>query len=381
MAMPNAAAAPLIRILIVDDHAMFAESVARLMDREPDIQVIGVAADSRSGVALARTEQPDVAIVDYGLPDADGTQTAADIRAVSPATNVLLLTGLPDDGVATVAIQAGCSGFLTKDKAGHELVSATRVVASGQAFIPPSHLADLHRGLATQRIRSEFLSRVGHEFRTPLTAILGYGRLIAARPISTDRALELGAHIVRSGERLQRIVEILEFTETSERGELVLQQQPCKPEALIGSAIKRLTERLDVTRQLVVNASPSLPSVYADPHWFAVAIDELIDNAIKFSPDGDVVTIDAVVADLEGTAAVEISVTDHGIGMTPSAREVAFENYMQFDSSDTRAFGGLGLGLSLVRGVALAHGGRAACVPAVPAGTRVSIVIAALGGA
>ena len=381
MAMPNAAAAAVIRILIVDDHAMFAESVARLMDRERDIQVIGVAADSRSAVELARIEQPDVAIVDYGLPDADGTQTAADIRSVSPATNVLLLTGLPDDGVATVAIQAGCSGFLTKDRAGHELVSAARVVASGQAFIPPSHLADLHRGLATQRIRSEFLSRVGHEFRTPLTAILGYGRLIANRPLPADKALELGRHIVRSGERLQRIVEILEFTETSERGELVLRHEPSRPSAIIDSAIARLNERIDVMPPLVIEAPATLPFVLADAHWLAIAIDELIDNAIKFSPDGDVVTIDAAATELDGNPAVDFSVTDYGIGMAPSAREVAFEQYMQFDSSDTRPFGGLGLGLTLVRGVARAHEGTATCAPANPRGTRVSILIPALGGA
>ena len=209
-----------ISVLVVDDHAMFAESIPRLFEREIGMHVVGVAPTSQIGIAMARELQPDLAVVDYGLPDADGTETAAEIRSVSIDTKVLLLTGLPDDGVATVAIQAGCSGFLTKDKAGHELVEAARIVASGQAFIPSAHLADLHRGLATERIKSEFLSRVGHEFRTPLTSILGSGRLLANRSLSESDARALGEEIIRSGERLQRIVEVLE-THRVERGRSV----------------------------------------------------------------------------------------------------------------------------------------------------------------
>ena len=106
-----------IRVLIVDDHAMFAESIARLFERESDIVVVGLAATSADAITAAAATLPDVAVVDYGLPDADGARTAAGIRAVSPTTTVVVLTGLPDAGVATAAIQAGCSGFLTKDKA------------------------------------------------------------------------------------------------------------------------------------------------------------------------------------------------------------------------------------------------------------------------
>ena len=79
-------------------------------------------------------------------------------------------------------------------------------------------------------------------------------------------------------------------------------------------------------------------------------------------------------------AAVEISVSDEGIGMSPSAREFAFEEFTQIDSSDTRSFGGLGLGLSLVRGVAHAHGGSAWCGPGASAGTRVAISIPSIAG-
>ena len=375
MTVPASQIAEMIRVLIVDDHAMFAESIARLLEREADIAVIGVAADSVSAVALAAETFPDVAIVDYGLPDADGTQTAARIREVSPGTRVVLLTGMPDDGVATVAIQAGCSGFLTKDKAGHELVTAARTVHSGKAFIPPAHLADLHRGLATQKIRSEYLSRVGHEFRTPLTAILGYGRLMAQRPLSAEKAQGVAEQIVQSGERLQRIVEILEFSASTACGEFVLHPTTVHSRQLILDAIARWQPRLGAGHVLRVDVTAELPLLDVDRHYLDMAIDELIDNAVKFSPTGGDIILTATLTETEGRPAVDISVADEGIGMAPAAREMAFEAFMQVDSSDTRRFGGLGLGLSLVRGVAEAHGGAATCGPALPVGTRSSIVL------
>ena len=375
MALPEVDDAHMIRVLIVDDHVMFAESVARLLDREADMTVIGVASDSRNGVEVARAEQPDIAIVDYGLPDADGTQTAAEIRVASPNTRVLLLTGQLEDGVATVAIQAGCSGFLTKDKAGHELVSAARVVHSGKAFIPPAHLADLHRGLAAQHVRTEFLARISHEFRTPLTSIIGYGRLIAHRELPTGTSREVGEEIVRSAERLQRIVEILEFTASSSSGGYGLRPSPTSPAEVVDAAIERWTPRAAPGYDLRAAVDASLAPVVADSHWLTIALDELIDNALKFSPEGGAVTLGAALVELDGRPAVEFSVSDEGIGMAPSAREVAFEEFMQMDSSDTREFNGLGLGLSLVRGVAQAHGGVALCTPMTTRGTRVAVVI------
>jgi signal transduction histidine kinase len=337
--------------------------------------VAGVAATSAAAIAIADQTRPDVAVVDYGLPDADGVRTAAAIRAVSPDTNVLILTGLPDDGVATAAIQAGCSGFLTKDKAARELVAAVRIVHAGEAHIPRNQLADLHRGLALEKMKSEFLSRIGHEFRTPLTAILGYGRLLAGRDTTADNSRQLGEYIVESGQRLERIIEILEFGVSSACGRLTVHTTAVDPDALVDDAVSRWASRLDNTHAIERDQPGSRVEVMADRRWLAMAIDELIDNAVKFSPAGGRVTIGASRSELDGTPAVDIAVGDQGVGMSPAAQEVAFEEFMQVDSSDTRSFGGLGLGLSLVRAVALAHDGDVSCASLAPMGTRISITV------
>jgi DNA-binding NarL/FixJ family response regulator len=136
-----------IRVLLVDDHEMFVESLDRVLRDEVDIEVVGKANSCATAVRLAETLQPGVAIVDYLLPDGDGLTAASTLRTVSPGTQVLLLTGLSDDRLATSAIEAGCSGFLTKDKAVHELVSAVRLAHAGGAYLSPEILAALLRRL------------------------------------------------------------------------------------------------------------------------------------------------------------------------------------------------------------------------------------------
>jgi len=132
-----------IRVLVVDDHQMFAESLARVLSTEGDIEVVGTAGTCAAAVELAAKLQPSVAIVDYRLPDGDGITTATTLGKVSPLTKVVLLTGLSERWLVTAAIEAGCSGFLTKDKAVRELVSAVHLAHVGDAYLSPDVLAAL----------------------------------------------------------------------------------------------------------------------------------------------------------------------------------------------------------------------------------------------
>ena len=132
-----------IRVLLVDDHGMFMECLERVLHDELDIDVVGKAASSAAAVSLAEALRPAVAIVDSLLPDADGAVTAETLRGVSPTTRVILLAGLGDGRLVTAAINAGCSGFLTKDRAVRELVTAVRLANAGDAYLSPDILATL----------------------------------------------------------------------------------------------------------------------------------------------------------------------------------------------------------------------------------------------
>ena len=132
-----------IDVLIVDDHRMFAESLARLLADEDDIAVVGVAAGGREGIDLAIRHHPRVVLVDYEMPGCDGVQVAKEIKQHDPAIMVVILTAFTEDRVLLAAIEAGCSGFLTKERAAEDVAMAVRSAAAGEAVISPAMLARL----------------------------------------------------------------------------------------------------------------------------------------------------------------------------------------------------------------------------------------------
>ncbi|MCU1458191.1 MAG: response regulator transcription factor [Actinomycetia bacterium] len=132
-----------IRVLVVDDHRMFAESLLRILGDEADIEVVGIAHTAEAGTALAVEQRPTVVVVDYGLPDFDGVQAVAMIRAAIGEVGFVMLTGSAERSVLSAAIDAGCAGFITKDNASRELLNAVRAAGIGESVISPAMLAKL----------------------------------------------------------------------------------------------------------------------------------------------------------------------------------------------------------------------------------------------
>jgi DNA-binding NarL/FixJ family response regulator len=134
---------PATRVLIVDDHRMFAEMLADVLRGHGDMAVTGVAADGDEAIAATRTDPPDVVVLDYRLPGEDGVSVARRLRELAPEVGLLMLTGLEDDAVLRAALIAGCTGFVTKDRATGDLVDAVRAVRAGRGAIDPAMNARL----------------------------------------------------------------------------------------------------------------------------------------------------------------------------------------------------------------------------------------------
>ena len=145
-----------IRVVVIDDHRMFAESLARLLSDEPDIEVVATEGDGPTGLRAVERHRLRVVLLDNQLPGQAGVEVAREIRTVQPDTMVVMLTGAVDDRVLLAAIDAGCSGFLTKDHASSAVADAVRSAAQGEVLIPPALLARLlpqlnraHRGVGS----------------------------------------------------------------------------------------------------------------------------------------------------------------------------------------------------------------------------------------
>lgn len=127
-----------IRVLLVDDHRMFTELMTVVLGEHPDLEVTGSAVDAAEAVERAMADPPDVAVIDYHLPGADGIAVAEQLRRVLPDVRVVMLTGHDDDSILRMAMEAGCAGFVTKDRATKDLVAAVRTVRDGNASLSPS---------------------------------------------------------------------------------------------------------------------------------------------------------------------------------------------------------------------------------------------------
>jgi EAL domain-containing protein (putative c-di-GMP-specific phosphodiesterase class I) len=124
-----------IKVLIVDDHAMLAESLNRLLSHDPQIQVVGVANTIGDGLALARAHAPDLVIMDYHLPDGDGAGATVRLRAEHPGLRVILLTGSESSAFRWQAARAGASAWMRKTQAVHDLIEWVHRVHQGERFV------------------------------------------------------------------------------------------------------------------------------------------------------------------------------------------------------------------------------------------------------
>jgi PAS domain S-box-containing protein len=260
-------------------------------------------------------------------------------------------------------------------------------------------LRDLRREREVEQMKTEFLSRVGHELRTPLTGIMGYADILLRRDVPPERARQWHDEILQAGRRLLRIVEMLEFFASSGAGRILLRPESLDTRSLVNGLTAAWSDRLPEKMSIGRRVAADTPPVLADRRWLSMAIDELIDNAVKFSPDGGRIVVSASPTSAPdpdqaavngqhgaagdggpsspGSGGVEISVSDQGVGMTPEENAAVFSDFVQGDSSDTRRFGGLGLGLAVVRRVVEGHGGQVSCRSVAGRGTTFTIALPA----
>ena len=127
-----------IKILIADDHAFVREGTRRILEQEPDLEVVAEAGNGEEAVALASELKPDVAIIDVAMPKLDGIEATRRIKALCPAVAVLVLSAYDDDQFVFGLLEAGAAGYLLKSVRGHEIVDAIRAVDAGESVLHPS---------------------------------------------------------------------------------------------------------------------------------------------------------------------------------------------------------------------------------------------------
>jgi two-component system phosphate regulon sensor histidine kinase PhoR len=217
-------------------------------------------------------------------------------------------------------------------------------------------LRDMTREHQVERMKTEFLSNVSHELRTPLTPIIGYSEIMSRRDIPPNRAKEFAASILDGARRLQRIVAMLVDFSAMEGGRLSLNVENVELSPVVERLVDVWRDRTGKHR-FVTDLPDDVPDARVDPILLSRVLDELLDNAVKYSPKGGRVSVALTSENSKERPMLRLDVTDEGIGIAPGDLDDIFQDFQQVDASDTRPFGGLGLGLAFVKRVVEAHGG------------------------
>jgi two-component system sensor histidine kinase KdpD len=215
-----------------------------------------------------------------------------------------------------------------------------------------SEAQDAELRIETERLRNSLLSSVSHDLRTPLATITGAVSTILDDSARFDERTqrELLESVHEEAERLNRLVEnLLEMTRL-ESGALQLRKQLHPPEEIIGAALSRLGKRLGA-RRITTRVPPDLPLVAMDDVLIEQVLVNLLDNAIKYTPVGSPLEINATATDQNLT----VEVADRGPGLPPGREDKVFEKFYQTNPGEGR---GAGLGLAICQGIVRAHGGR-----------------------
>jgi len=213
--------------------------------------------------------------------------------------------------------------------------------------------------MGDHRTQSTFLTNIGHEIRTPLNGVLGMTSLLLATDLTPEQREYVGAIQSSSEGLLKMLGALLEYSQI-EAGEIDLQNTVFDPRALVGETLEVFEgSAADNGLKLGCRIDPDVPGeVLGDPVRLGQALQELLGNAVKFTHAGRV----SLEVDLERDDAVisllRFTVSDSGIGISEELLGSLFEPFTQGDTSLTRSYGGIGLGLSIARGLVGKMGGE-----------------------
>ncbi len=355
------------------------DTVVGVIRRCLGAQAVGLVLGSRDDAPLVASAPPGAAIAPHSagawalasgqavrsrdLGD-DPRMTRAAAASPSPVRAVVLPLGSADGSAGALAVEwRGEVSEATVAAAGEMAVHLALGIENARLTVRQrrfaAELEDKVRA-ATQRLvaidhaKSEFISVVSHELRTPITALEGFSELLLSRPVEPARAARFLGHIHAESRRLGRIVtELLDLSRIEVGVAPTLARQRVDLAAHVERQIELFAGVHPRHRFRWLPEEP-LPPIHADPDALDRVLQNLLSNAVKYSPRGGEVTARARPT----SGGVEIEVADEGVGISAEALPRIFDRYVRIPNAETATVRGLGLGLSLVRALVEAHGGR-----------------------
>ena len=348
---------PAAHVLLIEDNPGDADLVRlRLVESKYPVEVNCVERLSDGLAAMAR-EAPSVVLLDLNLPDSQGAETFRKVLEKSPGVPVVILSGQDDEGLAMKALHQGVQDYLVKGSiTSGGLDRAMRYAVERQALLRSLEMSRKQQ----LEFKNQFLSHVSHELRTPLTCIHQYVSILLdglAGEMSAEQRGHLGT-VLKSVSQLNRMVRDLVEATRAESGKIRLEPRCVSLDDLTRSAANMLQNTAGQKQVgLEIGIDVRIPFIHGDPERILEVLINLMDNAIKFTPAGGAVTVQACLVPTDPEF-VYVSVADTGCGISPEARNLIFERLYQDPNAVDNQRKGLGLGLYIARELVGLHGGR-----------------------
>jgi|HubBroStandDraft_1064217.scaffolds.fasta_scaffold103409_2 signal transduction histidine kinase len=367
------------RVLHIEDDPRNRLLVRKLLAAE-GYEVVD-AIDGLEGVRSALTARPDLVLVDLNIPGLDGYEVTLRLRS-EPSLSRVPIVAITAEGERDTSFAVGCDGFIQKPidarsfaalvgqyLSGHREPYTSSADAMGERLRQQSHRIVAHLELKVaelssanerlreiERLRTEFYRNISHELATPMTPIVGYIRMLLDEELGSlnkpqTKAVRAMDDCVR---RLRSTLDNLIDVTGLETGRMRFFNRDYDFLDTVRRAVAAYADAFAERELTVLEETPRGPlAAYGDPDRLGRAMNQLLDNACKFTAPGGTVGVSVRV--LEGH--YEVIVADNGPGVPPERAERVFDPFYQVDGSTTREHGGVGVGLAIARSVARGLGG------------------------
>ncbi len=345
------------KVLIIDDEPALLVGLSAYMKRA-GYEVV-TATNGNDGLKQIRENNPDVIICDVMMPTPNGFELRQLLSQDPDTVHIpfIFLTARGDREDKVMGIQSGADDYITKPFDREELIARVAAVLRRAEVSRQIGHSEAQEAASAQMelVRAEFLKNFHHELRTPLTKILGLLELVLTDKFDTpEEQIDFLKMTLNSAKDLNSLVEDVIALTDIDQSQLNTFRQDINLDVAFHKPLNHLLARYQEKNLDVETNVEVIETIHAPRKGFKQAIMHIIDNALKFSPEGGHVQINLLS---NGSGGCILQVTDEGPGIPKNQREKVFERFYQIDQGDARTFGGLGVGLTIAQAFAQSLGG------------------------